>query len=173
MSVSVPGIPDGEVNPLVVSHGVMSPLGVGDVIQNPIEGRKQHRDRIYAESYNTHLLKYLLAHPDPKTALYLRKVRAELLSLKSANPQDDATRDFQKRPMFISVAGVRDAGYPIDDSRTSWIHLRWLASSEITLSGTERVLFKRVVKNYVVPYNKAMYWMLKQKWDEQGIKNRM
>lgn len=173
ISVSVPGVPDGEVSEFVVSHGTLPPIGVGDFLQNANEVRKQREDAIYAESYNVFLVKYLLANPDRKTKIFIQKVRLELNHFNNANPALDAERSFHTTPVFLDVAGARELGYPIDDSRTAWVNHKWQAMNNIVLKSSERALYDRVLKHYIVAYNETLYGLLKIKWKKQGIKNGM
>jgi hypothetical protein len=172
-TVSVPGIPDGTVNGLVQVHGQKPPIGVGDFIRNPIESYQQNTASEYAQFYNVFLFKSLLDDADQKTKSYLHRVRQELQHFAKANAQLDALKAFKSSPIFLAVAGLRENGYPIEDSRTSHIQTKLLLMNALVLRGSERKLFDKVVKNYVLPYNRHLYKLLNRQWEQQGIKGFM
>lgn len=170
-SVDIPGVPDGQINGLVVVHGQKEPIGVGDYIRSWSEARRQNAAVAYGHAYNTYLLRHLLDHPDPKTRSYLHQVGQELKKFHNANPQADASRAFKLKPVFLDVAGSRELGYSIDDSRTAWVEHKWLVMNASVLRGAERRKFDEVVRSYVIPYNQALYKLLKRKWERQGVEN--
>jgi hypothetical protein len=169
-AVSVPGIPDGTANGLVLLHGQKPPIGVGDFILNPIQDYQQDAASKYAQFYNVFLFKYLLDNPDQKTKSYLKRVRQELRHFEKGNAQSDAVRAFKSSPEFLLVAGEKD-GYPLDDNRPAWIPSRLLLMNSLVVRGGDRKLFDKVMKTYLIPYNRNLYTLLKRKWEKQGVKN--
>lgn len=172
-TVAIPGIPDGQFNSLVLLHKYKNPIGVGDFILTPVQGRQQNAAVEYALNYNSLLLKHILNNPDAKTRRYLGKFDQELKKFQNADPQRDALQAFEQNKGFLMVTGSRDLGYPVEDNRASWVGTQLLLINSSILRGKERKKFEEVIRSYIIPHNKALYKLLQQKWERQGIKKGM
>ncbi len=161
-SLSVPGVPNGQFNQVVESHELKSMPGTGDFFFYKRIEVLQRKSISYASKYNAEMMKSLLNFPDEATASVLAKARDEVALMRSGKPLLDSLASYKSaNPQFIYLSNDGIIGLPKDakDTITGNTGIKFLYSESVELF-ENRNDFDRVVKNYVVPYNKNLYNLL-------------
>ena len=165
-TLAVPGIADGQFNSIVQLQGIKPIEGTTDFIEEDQQWELNSVAGEYALKYNLILLKNILNKPDKETRNLLAQIREELRSFENADAIADSLKAFKAgsgRFIVVSgegIKGVPEGGLTMIVQKTG---TRLIKANTIVLNDAEKKRFRRVMKDYITPYNENLYHLIERK----------
>ena len=166
-SLSVPGTPRDGFNLLVGLKGINAVEGTSDTPQTEGESRLQDRAERYALRYNQSLLRFLKQSGDADLQSVRHRMDAELQAMERGHPVADARQALRRgdrsvlevpgdwRSGIIGLTADQREGYEPREFR-----VRTLVMSDAFATEAQKPRIRRLILNYVAPYNRAIYHAL-------------